>query len=282
LTAQAATQKKVRLLISIALPGLTLRYAASQEDLVFPHGGATTWTAKGWDFSDLAVDMEGTVGRISVRLDNVTSDMGSYADSYFWPGAVVSIYRIYLDADNHAPVTATEYDEVFVGKVEGIPKIEYTWMRVDALSGTPITRGGLIKKYGRLCYRIFGDTDCNVDGNADLTALTANGTADSGTTTTLTDIALTEADDFWNGGRVTITTAAVVWNRLVKDFDAASDTITLDVALPVAVGGTSTYTVYKGCDKTWATCSHDNAWGPSADNSANFGGCLHIGKQTDL
>ena len=132
-----------------------------------------------------------------------------------------------------------------------------------------------------MCNLIFGGPDCDTDGNADLTSLTASGTADSGSTTTLVDNALTQIDDYWNYGRIIITKAGVKYNRKIKDFVAASDTLTFDVELPVTVDNTCTYILYKGCDQTWDTCTGVNAWGPSVDNRLNFGGCIHITEELD-
>ena len=56
-------------------------------------------------------------------------------------------------------------------------------------------------------------------------------TADSAAASTLTDAALTEADDFWNGSVLrTIRGAGTGQQRTVTDFDAASDTLTVDSA----------------------------------------------------
>jgi len=60
-------------------------------------------------------------------------------------------------------------------------------------------------------------------------------TADSGTTTSLTDATLTEIDDYWNGFKITINdgdnTGLV---GVVTDFDATSDTLTV-TAFPSAI-----------------------------------------------
>ena len=62
----------------------------------------------------------------------------------------------------------------------------------------------------------------------------------------------------------------------MKDFVAGTDTVTLDVELPVAVSNGDAYTIYKGCDQTWDTCGQTYNYGPSADNQANYGGQIHI------
>ena len=67
------------------------------------------------------------------------------------------------------------------------------------------------------------------------------GTSDSGTSTTMVDAIRTEADDYWNGGWIIFTSGTlngVV--RLVSDFVASSDTMTVTPATPVAIG-THTY-----------------------------------------
>jgi hypothetical protein len=69
----------------------------------------------------------------------------------------------------------------------------------------------------------------------------AGGTADSGTTTTTTDIERTEANDYWNGYYIKFTSGSNFGReRLITDFDAATDTIT-HAAFPEAVSKDDTY-----------------------------------------
>lgn len=271
-----AQGRKACLLFEIALTGLTLRYAAYISTTTFPHGG-TAYTAKTIMFGGVSQSLEGQIGRITVKFDNVAKDMAAYAYSYDFEGRYLTIKRIYLDADDNAPAASTEYIEVFHGKMEQPKEIGRQWLIVTAIEGKPLNKPVLNEIYGKECRHNFGGTQCNKDGNADLTLLTASGTADSGSTTTLVDNALTQADDYWNYGKISITKGGVTYKRKVKDFDAASDTITFDLALPVTVDNTTTYTVYKGCPKTWEACQAIPAYGPSADNKLNFGGCMHIG-----
>lgn len=73
-----------------------------------------------------------------------------------------------------------------------------------------------------------------------------NATADSGTTTTLTDSALNEADDKWNGALLVFRAGTNAgYSAAVTDFDAASDTITFAPAVPNAVT-TETYVLVPG------------------------------------
>lgn len=75
--------------------------------------------------------------------------------------------------------------------------------------------------------------------------------ADSGTTTTLVDAALTEADDFWTGGIIlflggTPTAALRGHTAHISDFDAASDTLTIAKALPASVATGEQYILIMG------------------------------------
>jgi hypothetical protein len=73
------------------------------------------------------------------------------------------------------------------------------------------------------------------------------GTADSGSTTTLVDAALTEADtDYWNGARVVFTSGTIAGQvREITVFTPGSDQITFSLATTQAVG-TNTYKIIPG------------------------------------
>jgi len=72
------------------------------------------------------------------------------------------------------------------------------------------------------------------------------GTADSGTTSTLVDDALTQVDDYWNDYMLTITAGTNAGEtRCITDFVASSDTITIDASTPFlkAIDNTSVYAI---------------------------------------
>lgn len=78
------------------------------------------------------------------------------------------------------------------------------------------------------------------------TTYSVSGTADSGTVTTLVDDALTQIDDYWNGGFITITAGTNYgMTRQVSDFVASSDTLTF-AAFPKAMDTTSVYHLVVG------------------------------------
>jgi len=267
-----AQQKRPALLFEIYLTGLTLRYVAYMSNVTFPTGGSV-YTAKAISFGGVSQTLEGQIGRVAVNFDNVAKDMTAYIDSYDFEGRTLSIKRIFLDAIG----SSTYYNELFRGYMEQPKEITRQSVTISATEGKPLQRRVLLKKYDRECNLTFGGAACNTDGNANLASLKATGTADSGTTTTLVDNALTQADDYWNYGSIILVKGGVTYNRKVQDFDAGADTITLDLGLPVAIDNATTYTVYKGCAKTWDACQSNQAYGPSADNKANFGGFMHIG-----
>ncbi len=266
-----ATGKAPILLFELGLSS-TLRYVAYKTNVIFPTGGVITYTAKTIILKGFEQSLEGQIDRINLQFDNVQRDMSAYADIEDFRGKSLIIKRTYADVLTNA----LNYVEVFNGSMERPSEISPHFLSISATIGKPLNRLALKFPYQVMCPWIFGDSKCNTDGNADLTVLKATGTADSGSTTTLVDNALTQVDDHWNFGIIEVTKAGKMYSRRVADFVAASDTITFDVELPFTVDGTCTYILYKGCDQTWNTCNDLNAWGPSADNTLNFGGCLHI------
>lgn len=78
----------------------------------------------------------------------------------------------------------------------------------------------------------------------------AASTADAGTATTIDDATLTQANDFWNGARLTIITTTDTFApqgevSVITDFDAALDRLTFD-ALTAVVDTGDTYTIDYG------------------------------------
>ncbi len=270
-----ATQKRPVYLFELGLSS-TLRFAAYNTNITFPTAG-NVYTAKNITVSGVSQSLNGQIGRITVKFDNVSRDMAAYANNESFKGKSLTIKRIYLDAVGDP----SYYNEVFNGFMESPKDFSRHWVTVTATTGKPLFNKVLVFPYQRLCPWVFGGAECNTDSNADLAALTASGTADSGSTTTLVHSGLTQADDYWNNGRITVIKGGTQYRRKIKDFVASTDTLTFDVELPVSVDNTTTYVLYKGCDKTWDSCQSSNAWGPSADNKLNYGGCIHITSPKD-
>jgi len=266
-----AGKRRPVLLFELGLSS-TIRFAASRANILFPDPAGNTYTAKAIELGEIKHGLEGHVERITLKFDNVAKDMAAYANYEDFEGKSLVIKRIFLDDCD----SSDDYNELFHGVMERPDSINQNWLTVSAKGGKGLNQKTHSRYYQKLCPWAFGGSECNRDGYARLSSLTASGTADSGGTTYLVDDALNQAADYWNGGNIKITYDGEVYHRIVTDFDADNDKVIWEVALPFSVDNTCTYVVYKGCDKTWSTCGANNAWGPSQDNTPNFGGFLHI------
>jgi hypothetical protein len=265
--------KRPVLLFELGLAS-TLRFAGYKVNIVFPTGG-NTYTAKHVITEGLSQSLEGQIERVVVKFDNVQRDMAAYAHNEDFNGKKLIIKRVYLDALGNA----SNYNELFNGTMERPTEISRQYLTVPATVGKSLNRKTLVAAYQKMCPWVFGGAECNTNGLADLTSLTASGTAVSGSTTTLYDNALNQAANYWTYGEIAITKGSKTYYRKVSSF--AAGTVAFDVELPVSVDDTCAYVLLKGCDQTWETCGHSNVWGPSGDNSYNFGGCIHITKRVD-
>jgi uncharacterized phage protein (TIGR02218 family) len=94
---------------------------------------------------------------------------------------------------------------------------------------------------------------------------------DTGTTSNTDDTALqtdlTDANDYWQYGFVVITSGALAGvTRNIESYSNTNGTITVSSAFPTAVPSGTTFTVYQGCDKRYATCRDKHS------NTDHFGG----------
>ncbi len=99
--------------------------------------------------------------------------------------------------------------------------------------------------------------------------------ADSGTTTTLVDAMLTQADDYWNGAMLIFRSGTNEGRTaIITDFDAGTDTLTFTPAVPDAVT-TEGYVLVPGLGHADITAiSHDAT---AADNlEAQFDGTGYV------
>lgn len=221
-----AQQKAPRLLVTLidANGYVTLRYVLSESNITFPDGG-TTWTAKNMEFSNVEQSIEGQIERITVRLDDVVSDVSAFINSYNYDGGRLKIWRIYMDlVTGLAPASGTEYNEIFDGKLEMPGDISYEWTTFSATIGKPLKKNALQKTFNKECDHVYGDLQCNQDGNATLTR--TKGRADSGSNTTLVHSDLWQKDDFWNDGQILIIKGTNQFVATITDF--VDGTLTFD------------------------------------------------------
>lgn len=160
-----------------------------------------------------------------------------YADDYGHLGGVATI-AIFIDVDGSAGTWTsgdiglksdeTTYDHPTALAYATIDSYaSNTWDDVYTGTMAPAASDGFIIMY-----------------NVPTTTGPVTGTADSGSTTTLVDSPLTQADDFFNGMFLSITGGTNNGeSRLITDFDAASDTITVSSAFTAAIDSTSVYSI---------------------------------------
>ncbi len=257
----------------------TLRYAATNVDVVFPVAG-NNYTALAFGVGNKKSSRGGQIIEMDLQFDNRNGVMHGLNAAENFMGKQFILKKVYR-ADLTA---AANYRERINGFMEE-PHFDKEWMYLKVIDGKALGRRVMNEYYQRPCNNLFGGTKCNYDGLADLTDVVTplkilNGVADAGSTiSTLVDAALVQADDYWNFGRIEITIAGIVYYRKVIDFIAATDTVYLDVPLHTTISAGDTYTMYKGCPLTLDACKATYAYGPSADNSANFIGFPHLLRQ---
>ncbi len=127
---------------------------------------------------------------------------------------------------------------------------------------------GVLEQYSPTCRADLGDSECKVN----LAAFTVTGSLTSLTSNKqFADSSRTEANDHFNGGLLTWTSGNNNQLKMeVKDFNGANGEFTLYQAMPKPIQVGDTYSVYRGCDKTLATCKN------IFNNVVNFRGEPHV------
>ncbi len=100
---------------------------------------------------------------------------------------------------------------------------------------------------------------------------TVTGTADSGSSTTMVDNALTQADDYWKGATIRFTDGTLSGqSRVITDFVASSDTVTFSPPVTTAVV-THTYELVDLCPDPWVRKLGNTTYSASAIAQLNVG-----------
>ena len=141
-----ATNKRPVLLFELGLTS-TIRFAAYKSNVTFPTAG-NTYTAKAIQLSNISQALEGQIGRVTIKFDNVVRDMAAYANNEDFRGKTLIIKRVYLDALGDAAY----YNEIFNGYMEQPSEISRHWLTVPATIGKPLTRKTLTFPYQRMCH----------------------------------------------------------------------------------------------------------------------------------
>jgi hypothetical protein len=268
ISGQIAAQKSTPVyFIEIYLDAGTLRYVLANQNIVFPTGGSTYYAIAG-NIGTKQMGAEGQITEVDISLDNLDGGLAAYNEVESFAGKKIVIKEVYYGY----LASSANYRELFSGYMQEPTDITDEWISFKASEGATLQDRILLEVYQRNCNNNFGDAKCNYNGYANLASLRATGTVDSGTVSTLVDAALTQADNYWNYGDITIVSGSNAYSRKVSGFVSSTHTVTIDVPLPMSIAAGMTYTILKGCPGTIEACSHLYAYGPSADNILNFNG----------
>jgi len=270
LAVMAANEARPVILIEIGT-GSPIRIAAHNKNISFAGNTYQAWAAKTGTLTEKSVGQADTT---TIKIDNTDKTMEGYHQAETFLNKVLIVRKIFLGASGDS----SYYDELFCGWITEV-KGSGSWLDVKAIQGSRIEKKYPIREFTPHCPHDFGNDQCNQDGYADLIALTASGTSDSGTNVYLIDNARTESEDFWKYGLIELTRAGVTVYREISSFFAALDRVVWLIPAPFAIENQTTYTIWKGCGKTWDCCNGLNAWGPSSNNLINFGGFRHVARR---
>ena len=168
--------------------------------------------------------------------------------------------------------TETLVEKLLVGHfgsvtVEG-NRYAVTLHSIEAELSKPIGR-----TFGVRCDADLGDSRCGYSLSADSGSITSITTQRR----VFIDTSRTEADGYYDGGKLVWTSGANDGRTMdVKKYTAASDTIELYEPMPDDFSVTDAYDIYRGCDKTFATCK------ATFSNQENFQGFPYIPGLSDI
>ena len=210
-------------------------------------------TADGSGFAPANMEIE------SVLDDSVITDDDIIAG--LWDYALVEIWGTTWDAPANGQYN---YRKGRIGQVE----TQDNRFRSEFLGLTKQLEKTVVRPYLPGCAAALGDTECGVS----LGAHTVTGTVSVIDTTGLqiTDAARTEADNTFAYGVLTMTSGAS--NGYSMDAKSSDNvgTVTLQQPMPFGIVAGDTYSLVKGCDKTFATCKN------TFNNVVNFRGYPHL------
>lgn len=135
----------------------------------------------------------------------------------------------------------------------------------------------LAKPIGRTvtlkCPYELGDSDCGYSLSSVSGSVSSVVTADR----VITDSSRTEADDYFNGGKLVWTSGANNGRTMdVKKYTLSTKQIELFEPMPSTVAVSDTFDLYRGCDKTIATCIN------TFSNGTAFGGFPYLPGTSNL
>lgn len=255
-------------LYTVYLDNETLYYCNAGDNIEFPIGGQT-YTALHIKRSPVECSLDGAVTELTGSLDDIDLALVNKLSPDKFSGRRVSVKKILYEARDASGDSLTIFDGA-------IDTVSYNDGKLGIKLIFNFGLGSLNKiiprrRFCSYCNYKFGDTWCTINKEAAENKVT--GTASAGTTTTLVDASLSQADDYWVPGMLVITSGTNSGDyREVSDFVNSTSTLTVRVPFPSAIDSSSAYTLYRMCNKTVSDCS------TRFNNYINFGGFAEIPK----
>jgi hypothetical protein len=203
-----------------SLDNAAVNYNADSGTTTTLVDSALTQADDHWNGAMLVFSSGTNIGRSAIVTDFVAAtDTLTLAPPL--PNAITTEQYVLIPGLGHANVEAWKGDAVFNSSTAGVPDVNATQIGSNAAAAS------IFSRWMRQGIN-WGATD-------------------SGTTTTITDAALTEADDHWNGSLLIVHQGTNVGKTaIVVDFVAATDTLTFTPAMPAAIDATSIYSLVPG------------------------------------
>lgn len=219
-------------------------YGFTSHDKPIEHDGITYEASAG--FVPTTVDTGNGLAVDDVELEGaISSDAITQEDllAGLWDRAEVTLYQVnYQDPSMGVNLLRRGWlGEVNAGTNNFVVELRGMNQRLAQQIG---------KSYSPICRANFCDNQCKLD----LEDFQVTGSVTSVTDMRVfADSARTEADGYFNNGYITFTSGANNGlSREVKDY--ASNEITCELAFPFQIQAGDAYEMFRGCDKTLATC----------------------------
>ena len=242
--------------------GTIKRFTSFEDDIVFQ---TNTYSAVYIERSKAPKDTDLSTGKLTIIVprDDDYVDVSELLDGILDRGEI-ELYQV--QRSNHS-----NYRMNFKGVVGDVNFDEST-IRITFLDEFNLLKKPLPRRlYSESCPYTFGDDDCGLD----VETLDVSGTADSGSdANTLIDAARSEADGYFTGGYLVMTSGAN--NGLKRAVSLyVVGTVSLISPFPNTIGVGDTYQLYPYCQKTYAGCD-------AFSNTDQYGAFKNIPRPDDI
>lgn len=259
-------------LYRIFLSEMTLYFAMYPYDIKFfdENGNAQTYYAAAISRDPIESNVDLSIPQFQITIDNVALDWSSYVASTEISGRRIDIIKVFQDANGIEGKGLESPDNeilLFSGTMDA-PVISETSVSVSVTSEyNKLRRKFPARTFSPSCPWIFGDSNsCGV------TVPSKSGTINSISSDHLIVYIpeVTEADDYWKYGEITIGTES----RYISS--SANGSVTVEYPFSADVAANDSYSMIAGCDKSYdGGCT-------KYTNTDFYGGFLSIPRPNDI